>query len=194
MDLKDPKTQKLALVVIVFLILAYAWYNKLYMATNVEIMEKYAQYAVLQNQLIQVEQKAKSLEKLKAEYNEFLQSYKPIQQLLPEKLEFSTFLNQIHAAAQSSRSIVFDISPGGSEAHEYYDATNYKVSIATTYHEMGKFFAQISNFPFIVNLSKLKMEKYKELPKKPKLVDKTIIADFTLTTYNSKTQNVGQAQ
>ncbi|MCP4633771.1 MAG: type 4a pilus biogenesis protein PilO [candidate division Zixibacteria bacterium] len=186
MDFRDPKNQKIIIVAIAFILLAYVWYDRLYTKTNIEIAERYGQYEALLTKLNQVEQKAKNLEKLKAEYNDLLTSYRPMQDLLPETLEFSTFLNQVHAAAQATRSIVFEMSPKGQESSEFYKASNYEISMATTFHDMGNFLANVANFPFIVNVSKVKLSMYKDIPQKPKIIGRTLMADFTLTTYNAK--------
>jgi len=186
MDFRDPKNQKLIIIAVVFLLVAYIWYDRFYAAKNNEIREKYAQYETLLTRLSQVEQKAKNLEKLKAEYNDLLNSYRPMQKLLPEDLEFSTFLNQVHAAAQGTRSVVFELRPLETESKEFYDVHNYSVSMATTYHDIGSFFANVANFPFIVNVSKVKFIQYEDLPTTPKMTGKTIHAQFALSSYNAK--------
>jgi hypothetical protein len=58
--------------------------------------------------------------------------------------------------------------------------------MATTFHDMGNFLANVANFPFIVNVSKVKLSMYEDVPQKPKIIGRTIMADFTLTTYNAK--------
>ncbi|MBD3169040.1 MAG: type 4a pilus biogenesis protein PilO [candidate division Zixibacteria bacterium] len=192
MDFRDPKNQKLAIVVIVIILIAYIWYDKMYTPTNVEIAEKYSQYEALLTKLNQVEQKAKNLENLKAEYNDLLQSYRPMETLLPENLEFSTLLSQVHASAQGSGSVVYELQPAGIVPQEFYQAQEYTVKMASTFHDLGTFFASVSNFPFIVNISKLIIQQYEDLPKTPKFKDKTLIADFRLTSYTAK--SAGGAQ
>jgi Tfp pilus assembly protein PilO len=194
MDLKDPKTQKILLVVIGFLVIAYVWYSQIYAKTSKKIEDKYAQYESLLTKLNVVEQKAKNLEKLKAEYNDLLKSYQPMETLLPEDLEFSSLLNQIHAGVQSSRSVVFELKPGGREVKNHYDEINYTVTLISNYHDLGNFFADVSNFPFIVNVTKVKLEKYEPLPMEPKVEDKTVRANFTLTAYNANNKTGDEAE
>ncbi len=182
-DIKDPKSQKIILVVIVFLIVAYFWYTKIYAEKVKQIDRLNGDYQALLAKLNQVEQKAKNLEKLKEEYNNLLVSYKPVKKLLPDTLEFSTFLNQIHAAAQTNRSVVLEITPNGSESRDYYKMNKYSIKMATTYHDFGNFLAAVANFPFIVNVSDIKLSQYEDLPKKPKVSEKTIIADIVMITY-----------
>ena len=186
MDLKDPKNQKIILIVIVLIIVSYFWYSKSYTKTNEEIQLLNFQLEKLELKRNQYKQKAKTLEELKAEYNDLEKMYLPMKKLLPEEMEFSAFLNQVHAAAQATRSVVLELEPNGIEPDVFYDAYNYTVSLATTYHDVGNFLANVTNFPFIINVSKIDFERYEDLPKMPKMVDKTMQAKFTMTAYNAK--------
>ncbi|MBD3232751.1 MAG: type 4a pilus biogenesis protein PilO [candidate division Zixibacteria bacterium] len=188
-DIRDPKHQKLILVVVGVIIIAYGWYSQFYTKADEEINQLNSEYESLLVKLNQLEQKTKNLEALKAEYNDLLISYRPIQKLLPDSLEMSTLLNQIHAAAQSNRSLVFEFNPVAVEEQDYYVSHHFGVKMATSYHDFGKFLADVANFPFIVNITKVTLNEYEDVPKAPKLTDKTVMANFTLTSYNAKNKS-----
>ena len=55
MDLKDPKVQKIALVCVVFFILAYFWYSRVYTPQSNQIETKQGEYQTLITNLRNVE-------------------------------------------------------------------------------------------------------------------------------------------
>jgi Tfp pilus assembly protein PilO len=81
---------------------------------------------------------------------------------------------------------VFEITPKGEEQKEYYNSVFYAIKMATTFHDMGSFLAEVANFPFIVNVSKVISKTYEDLPKAPKVKEKSMITEFVLTAYTAK--------
>jgi len=143
-----------------------------------------------------VELKAKSLEGLKKEYDRLLNRYQSIEQLLPEEQQVPEFLMQLHSASMMSQSVVTDVSPQPSTGETFYNTSDYGIQFTGTYHELGKFLAAVSNFPFITNTSGLKInglppneiarQATEEKRKKGDYDNRTMTANFILSTYYVK--------
>lgn len=190
MNLRDPKTQISAVVVVVFLCLFYIWFAKIYSPFQTQIQAKEVRKGELFRQLHEVEEKAKTLSELEKDYNKLLMEYKKVELLLPEKKEDEAFLSQVHAAAQLTNSIVRDITPLGTIFTEFYEINNYNIEVESSYHGLGRFLAKVANFPFIVNLEDISLKSPVQtlamLSSENIKRGKPVIATFKISTYNVK--------
>jgi len=158
MDLKDPKTQKIALGLMGFFLVMYFWYSRVYSSNDAELASKRSKYESIMTDLKAVELKAKSLEGLKAEYNALLDRYGMIELLLPEENQVPKFLVQLHSAAAITQSRLLELEPLTTTKAPYYSIADYRLKFAGTYHELGEFLASIANFPFITNVSQVQID------------------------------------
>lgn len=185
MDLKDPKVQKIALACVVFFILAYFWYSRVYTPQSNQIEAKKSEYQTMITNLRNVEMKSKSLEALQAEYESLLARYRDIEQLLPEVKMVPSFLVQLHTASSLTGTKIVSITPEPIKSESFYNVASFDVELVGDYHDFGKFISYIANFPFIVNVSDMQIT-----PGTPptgnsnkKTESHTITAEFTLSTY-----------
>jgi len=184
MDLKDPKVQKIALAGVVFFILAYFWYSRVYTPQANQIEAKQSEYQTMITNLRNVEMKSKSLDALQAEYTDLLARYREIEQLLPEVKMVPSFLVQLHTASSLTGTKITSIMPQPIHPESFYNVASFDVELVGGYHDFGKFISYIANFPFIVNVSNMDI---KANPPKADPDDKTkeitVTANFTLSTY-----------
>ena len=180
--------------VMLFLVASYFWYTKVYSDYAGKIASNKAEYEKELADLHSVKQKAATLDDLQREFDDLQIKYKNVELLLPEIKEDESFLSQIHAAAQVTNSTVLDLTPMGPQPADFYVANVYAIQVESSYHGLGKFFAKVANFPFIVNVSDLEM---KALPPgnpgvaKDKDSDDNLIATFKMSTYNAKQDAAG---
>jgi type IV pilus assembly protein PilO len=158
MDLKDPKTQKLALVVLGFFLVIYFWYSRVYSTNDAELTAKRTNYESIMTDLRAVELKAKSLEGLRVEYDALRHRYEKIEMLLPEEKQVPKFLIQLHSAAGITQSRLLELEPLTTKNAPYYAVSDYKLKFSGTYHELGEFLASVANFPFITNVSRVEID------------------------------------
>jgi len=184
MDLKDPKVQKIALAGVVFFILAYFWYSRVYTPQANQIEAKQSEYQTMITNLRNVEMKSKSLDALQAEYTDLLARYREIEQLLPEVKMVPSFLVQLHTASSLTGTKITSIMPQPIHPESFYNVASFDVELVGGYHDFGKFISYIANFPFIVNVSNMDI---KSNPPKAdpdnKAKEITVTANFTLSTY-----------
>ncbi len=193
MDLKDSKTQKIVLGVLAFVIVVYFWYTRVYQDIASQWELKSQEYATITENLRNVELKAKSLEALKLEYEDLLERYQEIEQLLPEVKQIPSFLVQLHTASSITGTKITRVQPLPVTGEEFYNIASFDIEMSGTYHDFGTFISYVANFPFIANVSGVKVaaldisikkdnvkkeEGFNELKKR-----ETITAQFKLSTY-----------
>ena len=177
MDLKDPKTQKIALMVLGFFLAIYFWYSRVYSQNDAQLATKRSQYESIMTDLRTVELKAKSLEGLKAEYEVLRNRYEMIETLLPDERQLPKFLVQLHAAASFTQSRLLELEPIAIRKARYYSISDYRLKFTGTYHELGEFLASVANFPFITNVSRLEINGLPELSLAAAIQDKRALHD-----------------
>ncbi|MCB2202293.1 type 4a pilus biogenesis protein PilO [bacterium] len=194
MDFRDPKTQKIIIGALAFLIVVYFWYTRAYETYDSRITLKTQEFETITTNLRNVEMKAKSLDALQAEYGELVERYHEIEALLPEVQQIPSFLVQLHTASSLTGTKITRISPMPIAAEEFYNIASFEIEMTGTYHDFGKFVSYVANFPFIANLSRMDVvakniaiskdvkkeeTKSQEVGKK----EETITATFVLSTY-----------
>jgi type IV pilus assembly protein PilO len=193
MDLKDSKTQKIALGVLAFFIVVYFWYSRIYKDIDSQLELKTQEFETITTNLKNVELKAKSLEALKIEYEKLVERYVEIEQLLPEVKQIPSFLVQLHTASSITGTRVTRVHPQPIKGEEFYNIASFDIEMTGTYHDFGTFISYVANFPFIANVSGVKINAVDISISKDEAKEKsglnelkkreTITAQFTLSTY-----------
>jgi len=184
MDLKDPKAQKILLGGLIFFLILYFWYARIYSKNTQVISQKQTEYENMLTHLKNVEMKAKSFENLKTEYEKLLKRYKEVELLLPEEKQIPLFLTQMHFAAQSSQAGITQIVPMETVPIDFYNASSFNIEMTGSYHDFGDFLSGIANFPFIANVYAVTITGVPQEVQVPGSEDKTITASFKLTSYH----------
>jgi type IV pilus assembly protein PilO len=196
MDFKDAKTQKIALGVLAFFIVAYFWYTRLYTTYDTQITLKNQEFETVTTDLKNVEMKAKSLDALKLEYGQLLERYQEIEQLLPEVKQIPSLLVQLHTASSITGTKITRIQPLPIRSEEFYNFASFEIEMTGTFHDFGRFISYVANFPFIANVSDMNLtalnvaigsQSAKEESRLQELKKKeTMSVVFTLSTYYVK--------
>jgi Tfp pilus assembly protein PilO len=196
MDFRDPKTQRLLLGALIFIMLVYFWHSKMYQPASSQLEAKRASYETVMTNLKTIELKAKSLAGLRQEYDRLLDRYQSIEQLLPEEEQVPDFLLQLHSASMLSQSQVTEVMPQMAGSEDFYNTSQFGIKFVGTFHELGRFLAAVANFPFITNVSRLTLKglspdvamgkSTKEKKTAGDYDQKTLEANFYLSTYYVK--------
>lgn len=197
MDLKDPKLQKIILAGAAFLIIAYFWYSRLYARYDQKLSQMNQEYSTMITNLKNVEMKSKSLDALKLEYEDLLNRYRDIEELLPEVKQIPSFLVQLHTASSLTGTKILKIEPEPVTPENFYNVAAFNIEMTGTYHDFGKFVGYVANFPFIANISDMEIKSKAVLGKSAPQANKsqkevitygveqkaTMVANFVLSTY-----------
>ena len=185
LDLKDPRNQKMVFAGIVFLFLVYLWYSHIYTSGAEKIKARKGEYQVMVSELVAVKAKAAPLQSMREEYQELTANLQPLEKLLPEKEYVVHFLKLLHHAAQVSDVLITELKPVGSIPEGAFIANDFRMGLEGTYHDFGRFLARVANFPFIVRVSQMNLKSYVRSQAGEGSVEKTVVASFIITTYNS---------
>ncbi len=186
MDLKEPKSQKILLTILVAFLLIYFWHARFYSKYSERISQKQTEYEALLTHLKKVELKAQSVESLKSEYQTLMDKYGKVEKLLPEENEVPWFLNQMHTAAQMSQARIVEVIPKGTSPVSFYNALDYSVKVEGKYHHLGEFLCNVANFPFLNSVSDVTIDGLPSDFRASGVNKPTVTTVFKLTTYYIK--------
>ena len=175
-------------------IVGYFWFARVYSPKAEIITQRIQEREVMVTKLKSVEMKAKSLEELKSEYDDLLSKYHEIEALLPEVKQIPSFLVQLHTASSLTGCKITKLEPSDNPGETFYNIVKFNIELTGTYHDFGGFISYIANFPFITNVSDMRIKslsvantganshnndkRARDLSKK-----ETLVAKFTLSTY-----------
>ena len=193
MDLKDSKTQKIAIGVLAFFIVCYFWYSRVYSSYNSRIDVKSQEFETITTNLRNVEMKAKSLDALKLEYSGLVERYHEIESLLPEVNQVPSLLVQMHTSSSLTGTKITKVQPNPLAERDFYNVASFQIEMVGTYNDFGKFISYVANFPFIANVDKFELKELERvsgrtLEDDESVVDlsrkkETMTASFVLSTY-----------
>ncbi|MGB2697118.1 MAG: type 4a pilus biogenesis protein PilO [Candidatus Zixiibacteriota bacterium] len=183
MDLRESKSQKILLIVLVAFLAIYFWHARFYSNYSKKISGRQLEYETLLTHLKKVELKAQSVESLKAEYQNLWEKYRNVEELLPEENEVPLFLSQMHTAAQMSQARILELVPKEPLPVSFYNSLDYTVKLEGNYHDMGKFLCNVANFPFLNSVSEVSIQGLPLELAKGRRNKFPITSAFKLTTY-----------
>ena len=182
-DLKDPKNQKLVLVVMVLVLGVYFWYARVYSPNVAMIQERGAEHERILTDLRNVELKAKSFDALKGEYESLFRQYRHISSLLPDKRQLEGLLIQLHQSAVTTETEITSVTPQQPVATGFYQTNAFRMEVAGNYHSLGRFFASIANYSFIANIRNVQFTAVPLAGADNIEDEKTMTAAFDVDTY-----------
>lgn len=187
MDLRNPTTQKWLLVALAGFVGVYFWYTKVYTGYQEKIEMSFTRLESLETEVKNVEMKFRTLESLKQEYAEITGRYRSVSQLLPEEDQLSPLLTKIHGAGLETSSRVASVEPIAGTPEAFYEKQNFRLTVHTTFHDLGDFLSRLSNLPFIVNVSDVDLRSVDERDNPEAATGGfTTTAQMTISTYHVK--------
>lgn len=183
MDLKDPKTQKLALVVMGTALLVYFYIFAdfipiNYKARSAEISKLKAEYTQKMNELTKAQQLVNRLPELKKEFALLNQRWQVAQELLPSQKEVASLLRKVTIAGQESGVHFVLFKPGEPRPTPDFTENPVQVTVTGGYHRAGAFLAEIADLSRLVNVSQLRMKGFDKGD-----LEETVQAEFVATAY-----------
>jgi type IV pilus assembly protein PilO len=183
MDLKDPKTQKLILIVAGTAALVYFYvfadfvpFN--YKARAAQISTLKAEYTKKMNELTKAQQLVNRLPELKREFALLNQRWQVAQELLPTQKEVASLLRKVTMAGQESGVKFVLFKPAGTNPMPDFTENPVQVTVTGGYHHAGSFLGEIAELSRLVNVSQLRMKGFDKGE-----LDDTVQAEFVATAY-----------
>jgi len=183
MDLKDPKTQKIALIVAGIAALVYFYVFADYVPFNYrarakQIAEMKTTYTQKMNELTKAQQLVNRLPELKREFALLNQRWAVAQELLPTQKEVASLLRKVTIAGQEAGVKFVLFKPGQPNPTADFTENPVQISVTGGYHRAGTFLSEIAEMSRLVNVSQLKVKTFDKGD-----LDDTVQADFVATAY-----------
>ncbi|HEX5132356.1 MAG TPA: type 4a pilus biogenesis protein PilO [Candidatus Krumholzibacteria bacterium] len=205
MNLKDPKTQKIVIGVVILAAAGWVYFGTTLMPFNYPVRKaKIAALEAEHERLAAEVEKARKvvgdLARLEAEYERLHDQWLSAQELLPEEKEMPDLLRQVTTAGSRSGVEFALFQPKAPVPMEFHTAHPIDVTVRGTYHQVGSFLGRLANLDRIVNVTDLALVQPNEKASGRKKVttskkkkkdandvvarsNNTVEAKFTLTAY-----------
>lgn len=148
----NVRDQKMLLVVIAAVGLAFAYWYMLWSPQNVALNEVDAHVEALRvvNQRAKSELAQGKTAQLRAETEQYGQDLDVMRQLVPTANEVPVLLEQVSTAARRVGLDISDVQPLPTLSGDQYDAYKYRMSVRGTFHQVGIFLTNIGTLQRIV--------------------------------------------
>ena len=192
MNLRDPKIQKLIIVILAVISLSYVYFGTTvlpfcYGVRKAKIAQLEEDYTKLSAEVEKARQMVGNLAKLEAEYERLHLQWASAQELLPQEEEMPDLLRKVTTAGNKAGIEFMLFQPKPPVVKEMFKEHPVSVRVRGGYHELGIFLTRLANLSRIVNVTDMKINAavVNKDPKKSRLnnIGETIIADFTLSAY-----------
>lgn len=171
-----PRSQKLALGVMLLAIIIGAGYFLLLSPKLAEVDALRSRSLALQSEVRQSRVIAQSLARFRQEALRLRQRLEAAKERLPVEKEIPTLYRQISNLAFQAGLTVTLFQPKEPLPRDVYSEVPITISAETGFHQLGNFFERLSRLPRIVTLQDIKLQGI-ERP------SGTVKADLTLATY-----------
>jgi type IV pilus assembly protein PilO len=201
MTLRDPKTQRLLLTVVVVGVALWGYFVAGFLPFGYRHqVQKVAELRAAQETVTAELEKARrtvnNLPQLEAEQQELERKWKQAETLLPSDKEMPQLLTQITQAGDQA-GVTFQLfKPGAPRPQEFYNENPVDVQVKGGFHQVGVFLARLANLSRIVNVTNLSLEGTQQKARKAgkpadraaggddSRTDQTLVASFTATAYS----------
>ena len=192
MNLRDPKIQKLIIVILAVISLSYVYFGTTvlpfcYGVRKAKIAQLEENYTKLSAEVEKARQMVGNLAKLEAEYERLHQQWASAQELLPQEEEMPDLLRKVTTAGNKAGIEFMLFQPKPPVVKEMFKEHPVSVRVRGGYHELGIFLTRLANLSRIVNVTDLKINAaaMNKDTKKSKVnnLNESIVAEFTLSAY-----------
>ena len=181
LNIRDPKIQKIVVVIAVSIGLIYVYFNYVYANRSKAIQELYGEIEQKQELLDRGKRVAQNFEAVQEDFQSLLEVWGTAEKLLPTQKEMEGLLKNITLAGQNSGVTFLLFRPMDAIEHDYYYEYPIQIKTSSTYHELGEFLSRIATMNRIVNVMELKCVGIR--PRKGEVTRDTVQSDFVVVIY-----------
>ena len=191
MSLRDPKTQRILLTVVITAIFTWGFFVSSilpfgYQPRAKETKELRAEYEKVSAELEKARRTVGNLPQLERESAELQKKWEQAEGLLPSDKEVADLLTQITRAGEQS-GVEFEMfRPRQPKPREFFNENPIEVKVTAGFHQLGMFLSRVANLPRLVNVAELSLvsDEPKDKKKDKSPSDHTLSATFTATAYS----------
>jgi type IV pilus assembly protein PilO len=173
------RIQRILICVGTFLVIGGLFFYLVYMPKSGQIRELTDRLDNLETQLVKARADASKLAGLKKEYEEAQGKFRLVLQLLPDKKEIPSLLENVSASGRLSGLDFLLFQPDREIARDFYAEIPVKINVSGGYHNLALFFDKVARLSRIVNISDINIVHTKSTKG-----EQTVLkASCTATTY-----------
>ncbi len=183
------REQRLIGVAVVAFALAGAFWYFPYQSTNERLatIEQHVESLDKVNSKAQKEMAKGNVTELRAQAESYKQSLTVMRQLVPTNNEVPLLLDQVSTAARRANLDIGAVMPDSIIPGSEFDTYRYKVGLVGTYHELGRFFANVGSLTRIVAPVDVKLRPADGQAQQRARSASLIQADMEIRTYVART-------
>ena len=206
MSLRDAKTQRLLLTVVVCAVAGWAYFLSGFLPFGYQAHVKAAkelrgQQEQLSTELEKARRTVGNLPQLEREQRDLERKWQQAEQLLPTTKEMPALLSQITQAGEQAGVEFQAFKPDPSRPLEFYNENPVQVEVKGGFHQVGVFLSRLANMSRMVNVSDLHLDAIDQKVRKKgerraptvgdegERTDHTLTASFTATAYSLRDPN-----
>jgi len=156
------RVHRILICVGVFLILGGGFFYLIYMPRSGRLNELKDNYENLEMRLIKARTAARNLKKFQKQYNEAQVKFKIALQLLPDKKEIPSLLENISKSGNDAGLEFLLFQPSGEVSRDFYAEIPVNIQVKGGYHNLAVFFDKVGRLPRIVNILNINIRDSKE--------------------------------
>jgi Tfp pilus assembly protein PilO len=169
-----PWYGSLILVVVIFGVAYFVYFGP----QNVKLQALKAERIGVENEVRDLKQKKKQLDKIEAELEVMSSQLKGLESIIPQRKEQPDILRQIQQLAYDSRLEVTNFTQQKEVDMEFYAEWPINIQVTGTFHNLAAYFDKLSQFSRLFTIDKFSI---KALSRQTDL--ETISANWTAMTY-----------
>lgn len=178
----------IGIAVVAFALAGAFWYFP-YQGKNEQLAVIEAHVAALEtvNSRAQKEMAKGNVTELRAQADAYRQSLSVMRQLVPTNNEVPLLLDQVSTAARRANLDIGAVTPEAVIPGSEFDTYRYKVGLVGSYHELGRFFANVGSLTRIVAPVDVKLQPAQAGLTRRSKTASLIQADMEIRTYVART-------
>lgn len=169
---KLPRSQRLAILALLALTVVGAYVYLFYLPSRETLERLGAQQLELQRKLSEVRSVAANLPAFQARLSDLETELKTALRQLPNSKELPGLLTDVSSRGKNAGLEFRAFRPKDEVPREFYAEVPIEIEFTGSFHDIARFFDDVSKLPRIVNVADLKVEIEKETPLGTRLVVK----------------------
>jgi type IV pilus assembly protein PilO len=189
--IKLPRIQKIAILAGVAVLLIGLYWFLVYRGQAEKLANKRAVLTKKQQELNEQKMILANLPKFRQETEEMKVKRHQALKQLPNKKDIDKLLKDVSTNAIDSGLEVLLFKPEKEVKKNFYAEIPVELKLSGSYHDLGLFYDKVANFPRIVNISDIEIDKAKENKTKVKSGENVLHASCTAKTYKFIEEQAG---
>jgi len=169
-----PWYGSLIIAVIIFALAFFLYFSP----QNTKLQALKAERIKVENEVKDLKQKKKELDKIEAELAVMTAQLKGLEAIIPQRKEQAEILRQIQQLAYDARLDVTNFAQQKEINREFYAEWPINIQVTGTYHNLGVYFDRLSQYPRLFSVDRFSI---KALSRQTDLL--TVSANWTAKTY-----------